>query len=87
MPSSRTGRVESGLTWVMQTLKCTGPGMKEGIRPFKLQWMKEVPEKEKWTQTEIWKEIHAAVEVGVLLLSMDDGWTCSFNEMGYVISD
>lgn len=32
----------------------------------------------------MWKGIHAAVEVGVLRLSMDDGWTSKFNEMGRI---
>lgn len=32
----------------------------------------------------MWKGIHAAVEVGVLQLSMDDGWTGKFNESGRI---
>lgn len=58
--------------------------MKDGIRPFKLQWMKEHPEKEKWRGKEMGKAIHAAVEVGVLRLSMDDGWASKFNELGRI---
>lgn len=29
----------------------------------------------------MWKGIHAAVELGVLRLSMDDGWARQFNEV------
>ena len=32
----------------------------------------------------MWKVIHAAVEVGGLRLSTDDGWTSKFNESGRI---